>query len=226
MASYTTIGIVFPDWARPPQDYREVLRTRRPALAQYLRRRIAQRNGPEATLFGTAPYTGKTLAALAKESGRPFEEILMDRITPQGASAAYFIMDDSLQSALLATPWIMLSSDGSPSMHHPRGYGSFAKMIETYVLGRNLLSLEQAIHKMSGLPAQTLGLQKRGTISRGFKADLLIFDPKRIQAKASYAEPHQLAVGMEIVLVNGKVALQSDTFSPLLYGKVLKSPTP
>ncbi|HKK76864.1 MAG TPA: amidohydrolase family protein [Saprospiraceae bacterium] len=221
MASYTGIGIVFPAWAKPPANYEQVKKERRMELLNYLRNKIQQRNGPEATLLGTAPYAGQSLADLEEEQDRPYEEILLD-IGPGAASGAYFIMDASLQERLLQHPQVVLSSDGSPTMRHPRGYGSFAKMIETYVLQDSLFSLETAVHKMSGQTADILGLKDRGTLAPGQKADLLIFDPLAIKAQATYAEPHQYAQGFEQVLVNGQIVIRDGQIDSSRYGKCLR----
>lgn len=221
-ASYTGIGILFPSWAKAPNDYYEVLRTRRSELRDYLHDIVIKRNGPEATLIGTGRFAGKTLAEVAQERYKPFEVILMDDIGPNGASGAYFVMDDTLQKHLVRHPLVNISSDGSPSMLHPRGYGSFAKIIEQYVLQENLLDLPEAIHKMSGLPAQTLGLWGRGRIECGYYADVLLFDPKAVKAHATYEEPHQLASGMEYVIVNGKIAKERDRFANKGHGVMIK----
>jgi N-acyl-D-aspartate/D-glutamate deacylase len=207
-ASYTGIGIVFPQWAKAPNNYQEVKETRREELLEFLRQKITARNGPEATLFGTAPFAGKTLAEVSNEREQPFEEVLLE-IGPGGASGAYFVMNEPLQARLLEDPHIMICSDGSPSMHHPRGYGSFAKIIEQYVQEEKRLSLAEAVRKMSGLTAETLGLEDRGLIKAGYYADLLIFDPEAVKARADFSEPHQLATGMDYVIVNGKVAFEN-----------------
>ena len=100
-ASYTGIGIVFPVWAKTAEQFAEARRERREELATYLRERVEKRNGPEATLLGTGPYKGKTLAELAFEHEMPFEDVLIDVIGPLGASGAYFVMNEELQSGLL-----------------------------------------------------------------------------------------------------------------------------
>ncbi len=204
-ASYTSIGIVFPKWAKAPNDYKKVVQNRRAELLAFLKQKIMDRNGPEATLFGTAPYAGKTLAQLSKEQGLPYEKILLG-IGPNKASGAYFIMDDELQAEIIEHPKVMICSDGSPMMRHPRGYGSFAKIIEEYVLKRKRLSLAEAIRKMTSFPAQTIGIPMRGLVQTGYFADLLIFDPSKIKANATYEKPHQLATGFEYILVNGQLA--------------------
>lgn len=220
-ASYTGIGIVFPPWAKAPNDYETVKRTRREDLLAFLRQKVTSRNGPDATLLGTAPYAGKTLADLSTEKAKPFEEVL-EEIGPNGASGAYFVMNDSLQQRLIAAPDIMICSDGSPTMRHPRGYGTFAKIIEEYVNKRNLFALGTAIHKMTGLSAQTIGLEDRGILKVGYKADLLIFDPLEIKANATYENPHQLATGFDFVIVNGQWAINNGQLTEDRFGKMLK----
>jgi N-acyl-D-amino-acid deacylase len=224
-ASYTGIGIVFPDWARPPHVYNEVITKRRAELAAYLRERVELRNGPEATLFGTAPYAGKTLAKVAQELGKPYEDVLIDDIGPSGAGAAYFVMNEDVLRTFLRDPYVMISSDGSPVMRHPRSYGTFAKIIRKYVREESLLTLEEAVYKMSGLTARTLGLVTlpvpRGLIKEGFAADVIVFDPERIIDRATYEKPHRYAEGFDYVIVNGGVVKEGENFPVERRGRVL-----
>lgn len=220
-ASYTGIGLLFPDWARTEGQFAEAVASRDQELADYLYQRVTARGGPEATLLGTPPYTGQTLAEAAAASGKPFPRLLIDDIGPDGASAAYFVMDDALQSALLADPSVAISSDGSPTGHHPRGHGTFARIIEEYVVQRGTLTLAEAVRKMTTLPAQILGIADRGAIAVGQAADLVLFDPARVRATASYVEPLSLAEGFDLVLVNGRVARQDGRPGDGLYGRVL-----
>ena len=221
-ASYTGIAILFPDWAKLPNNYEEVVNNSREELADFLRKKVTQRNGPESTLIGTGPYKGQTLAEVSSKLDKPFEDVLIDDIGPYGAGAAHFIMDETLQRSLLTHPYINICSDGSPSMRHPRGYGSFPKIIETYVLGENLLSLEEAVYKMTGLSAKTIQLNDRGKIEKGKVADILVFKAEDLKENATYEEPHQLASGMEYVIVNGKIAVDDGKISEKGHGKVLK----
>jgi N-acyl-D-amino-acid deacylase len=216
IASFTTIGLVFPEWANTQTEFEEAVETRRDELEEYLRNRIEQRNGPDATLFGTEPWTGMTLAEVADELGKPFEQALIEDIGPEGGSAAYFVMNEDVMQRFLVDPYVMVSTDGGPEMRHPRGYGSFAKIIRKYVNEIGLLSLEEAIHKMSGLPAETLGLTnpgkvdvQRGFIREGYAADLLIFDPAEINDPASFEEPHSYAEGFDWVFVNGTALIEN-----------------
>ena len=223
-ASYTGIGIVFPDWVKPPHNYAEVMGSRRTELSEYLRRRVNQRNGPESTLFGTGSWAGRTLSQIAEDLGKPFEDVLMDDIGPRGAGAAYFVMDQELQDRLIVDPHVMICSDGSPTMRHPRGYGAFAKVIRYYVRETQMLSLEEAIHKMTGLPAETMGLvdMKRGLLKPGFYADVLVFDPDQVYDKATYENPHQLAEGFDWIIVNGTVVRAEGRFTGSRGGMVLR----
>jgi N-acyl-D-amino-acid deacylase len=214
-ASFTGIGIVFPDWATEG-DYDQIVADRREELAEYLRNRVNMRNGPEATLFGTAPWAGMTLADVAEELGKPFEDVLIDDIGPRGASAAYFVMNENVMQRFLKDPFVMVSSDGSPTMRHPRGYGSFAKIIRKYVVEEELLTLEEAVYKMSGQSAELLGLSDpekvdtpRGMIKEGFAADLVIFDPEQVRDTAVFENPHQLADGFDWVIVNGVPVIEN-----------------
>lgn len=228
-ASYTGISILFPDFALPPNSYREAVDTRRNELADYLRKRVNSRNGPEATLLGTGPWAGKTLKEVADSLNKPFEDLLIDDIGPHGAGAAYFVMNEEVMKRFLTDPYIMVSSDGSPTMRHPRGYGSFAKIIDDYVNGEGLLTLEEAIYKMSGLPAKTLGLSDtsavdipRGIIKEGFAADLLIFDPENVRDTATFGNPHQLAEGIDWVFVNGTALIEDGERNEKLPGGVIR----
>ncbi|MEM9932971.1 MAG: amidohydrolase family protein [Bacteroidota bacterium] len=225
-ASYTTIGIVFPKWARPPNNYQQVRQRRGGELRQYLKNRILQRNGPSATLFGTRPYAGKTLQELSEEKNRPYEDVLMEEITPTGASAAYFIMDEELQTRLIQDSMVMVSSDGSPTMRHPRGYGTFAKMIAYYYLEKKIVDLPELIRKMTALPAQLLSMTDRGTLTVGKKADIVIFNPEKVRENASFENPHVYASGFDYVFINGHMVMKADSLVYQGGGKLLRAARP
>lgn len=222
-ASHTGLSILFPIWALPPYSYEETSATRRGELVAYLHERVAKRNGPEATLLGSGENAGKTLADLAAERGKPYAEVLAD-LGPRGGSAAYFVMNEDLQSRLLVADGVNICTDGSPTMRHPRGYGSFAKVIRKFVREDKLLTMEEAIHKMSGLPAQTIALDKqgRGTLKPGHFADIVIFDPAKVKDTATFEDPHQLAEGFGVVLVNGAVVRESGQFNGKRNGQVIR----
>jgi len=217
-ASFTGTAILFPDWARPPNDYGQVAGQRRDELLDHLRERVEGRNGPEATLFGSGELAGfgdlagSTLAEVAEATERPFEEILLE-IGPSGARAAYFVMDEAVMTTFLTDPHIVVSSDGSPTMQHPRGYGAFARVLRQYVVEEGFMELEEAVRKMSGLTAHVIGLDDpdrvevpRGVLRPGWAADVAVFELEAIRDRATYEDPHQTAEGMRGVWVNGRRA--------------------
>ncbi len=208
-ASYTGVSILFPDWARPPEGSPAVLTARRADLLNHLRQRVLSRNGPDATLFGSGPYAGQTLAEVAARAQRPFEEVLAD-LGPDGASAAYFVMDEGVMEALLTSPGTMVASDGSPTMRHPRGHGTYPRVLARHVRERGALGLEDAIHRMTGMPAALLGLTDRGRIAPGMMADLVVFDPDRVQDRATFTAPFERATGFRAVFVAGTAVVQDD----------------
>ncbi|WP_375582652.1 amidohydrolase family protein [Cyclobacterium xiamenense] len=225
-ASYTGIGLLFPEWAKPPATYETVVRERKSELEEHLRNRVNARNGPEATLLGSGPYKGKTLAEVAEELRKPFERVLVEDIGPSGASAAYFVMDETVMKEFLKDDYVNVCSDGSPTSNHPRGHGTFAKIIEAYVVKDTLLSLPQAIHKMTALAASNLGIRDRGQIKVGYFADLLVFDPTKVKANASYEEAAQLASGFDWVVINGRVAKEAEEFTSPGQGRILRKSVP
>jgi N-acyl-D-aspartate/D-glutamate deacylase len=220
-ASYTGIGIVFPDWAKTSEEWKNALQERPEVLRRYLSDKLIQRNGSDAILFGSGPHAGKTLAEAARQEQITPVDLLL-QIGPQAASAAHFVMDQDLQERIVTAKNVMISSDGSPTMFHPRGFGSFAKIIRYYVMEKKFLGMEEAIHKMSGLPAETLQLANRGVLKEGMKADVLIFDPADIKDKATYEQPHQSAEGFNWIMVNGKVVRNDGEWDGAGAGKVLK----
>lgn len=221
-ASYTDIGIVFPDWAKAPNNFEKVRASRRSELEDFLRSKIIRRNGPEATLFGDGRWQGMTLAQVADSLKMPFEKVLIDVVGPEGGSGAYFVMDEELETVIIKDSLVCISSDGSPTMHHPRGYGSFAKMISHYVNETHSLELTDAIRKMTSLPASIIGLKKRGELKVGYKADLLVFDPLEVKDNATYEAPHLYADGFEYVIINGHIAKSPDVEVTERYGLFIR----
>lgn len=225
-AGYGDLGLIFPEWALPPADYGKVVRERRAELLAYLKARMTKRGGPGALLFGSAPIAGKTLADVAAEQGKPFEDLLL-ALGPDGAHGAHFIMDEAVQDLLVASPLTAISTDGGPSIRHPRGTGTYARLIEHYVERKKALSLAEAVRKSSSLPAAAMGFTDRGIVRVGAKADLLLFDPQMVRAKSDYLKPYELAQGFDIVIVNGRVARENGVTASGRYGQVLRrAPSP
>lgn len=220
-AGYTWIGIVFPEWALPPTDYSKVVAERGDELAKHLQTRVTRRGGPESILFGTAPYAGKTLADVAAEKHQSFVDVLLE-LGPEGASAAHFTMDAALQDTLISSPQVAMSTDGGPDIPHPRGSGTYARLIEHFVVNTGQLSLEDAVYKASTLPARIMGVADRGTIEVGQWADAVLFDPKAVRERATYVAPQAPAEGFDLVLINGKVARENGQLQDKRVGVLVK----
>ncbi len=223
-AGYTWLGVIFPEWALPPADYPSVLNARRDELRDYVRARMIRRGGPESLLFGSEPHKGKTLADVAAAQGKPFEEVLLE-LGPAGGHGAHFIMDEKVQDRLVTSPLTAISSDGGPGIRHPRSTGTYARLIEHYVVNGGKLTLEEAVRKASGLPAASMGLTDRGIVKAGAKADLLLFDPTRVRARSTYLNPFEPAIGFDMVMLNGTVVREGDATSTINNGVVVTRPT-
>jgi N-acyl-D-amino-acid deacylase len=132
-------------------------------------------------------------------------------------------MDDALQVRLLRDPHVMIATDGSGGSQHPRGFGAFAKVIRRFVVEERTLSIEQAVHKMTGLPATTtrLGEQRRGLLRAGWAADIVVFAPNEVRDRASYEAPQQLAAGMRWIFTNGVAAMADGKLSGRRGGQLL-----
>ena len=178
-------------------------------------------------------YQGRTLADVARErDGHPLE-VAMDLMAADRTrvECAFFSMDEENLRSALRRPWVAVSSDGASmapegaflrAPTHPRAYGSFARVLGHYVRDTGVLTLADAIHKMSGLPAATLGLDGRGVLAPGAFADVVVFDPAVVADLATFAEPHQLSVGVTEVLVNGQVAVAGGESTGRLTGRALR----
>ena len=158
-------------------------------------------------MIGTAPYAGKTLAQAADEAGLHYADFLI-KIGPGGASGAHFTMDGALQDILVLDPDVAISTDGGPGMRHPRATGTYAKLIEQYVVNSGRLPIEHAVRKATALPARILRLADRGTVRPGAKADLILFAPEQVKARSSYLDPFAQAQGFDMVMVNGRAAFE------------------
>jgi len=181
------------------------------------------------------PLTGKTLAQVAAERGTPPADTAIDLVIEDGTrvGAAYFTMSEDNLRRELALPWVSFCSDSdAPSAegrflqwsNHPRAYGSFARFLGRYVRDERIVPLEEAVRRLTSLPAHNLRLQRRGLLEPGYFADVVVFDPERIQDHATYDEPHQYATGVEHVAVNGTLVLRDGEHTAALPGRVVRGP--
>ncbi|GGF28247.1 N-acyl-D-amino-acid deacylase family protein [Echinicola rosea] len=179
--------------------------------------------------------TGKTLAEVATLRGKSPEETAMDLVVEDGSrvGTVYFLMDEKNVQKQLQLPWMSFGSDAQSmanegvflkSSTHPRAYGNFAKLLGKYVREENVISLEEAIHKLTHLPSTNLRIKKRGLLKQGYYADLAIFDPQKIEDRATFDKPHQYAEGMVHVLVNGQQVLRHGEHTGAFPGRVVRGP--
>ena len=187
--------------------------------------------GPEAM----KPMTGKTLAEVAKTRGKDWVETALDLNVESDASvgAIFFLMSDDNVKKQIRLPWVAFGSDAGSeapegvflkSNPHPRAYGNFANVLGKYVREEKALTLTDAIRKLSSLPATNLGLDHRGFLMPGMYADVVVFDPATIAAKATYEKPQQYAVGVRDVFVNGVHVLKAGEPTGSPAGRALKGP--
>jgi N-acyl-D-amino-acid deacylase len=178
-------------------------------------------------------YAGKSLAEIAKLENKTPARMLVELIAriddwekKNDRDCQENIMATSMDEVdikkLMQWPYTNICSDGSSSGTHPRGYGAFTRVLGKYVREEKALSLADAIHKMTGLSAQNLGIQKRGLIKTGYFADLVLFDPATVKDEATVAEPHKISEGIEKVWVNGKIVFQDKKTTELYPGKIIK----
>jgi N-acyl-D-amino-acid deacylase len=180
-------------------------------------------------------YTGKTLAEVAKLRGTSPEETAMDLVIRDGSRVGtiYFIISEDNIAAQLKKPWVSVGSDAGSlaaegvflkSNPHPRAYGTFARILGKYVRDEQVISLEEAVRRMTSLPASNLRIQRRGTLKPGHFADVVVFDPKTVGDRATFEQPHQYAVGMRDVLVNGVPVLRDGEHTGAKPGRVVLGP--
>ncbi|MCK4262484.1 MAG: amidohydrolase family protein, partial [Dehalococcoidia bacterium] len=198
--------------------------------------RLIEGAGWEGIVVGECPsrreFEGKSLASILKErSGsddlceRFFDWLLEIR---GNSTMVLFHMDEddvktvmsSPLSSIISDAWVTTPSSGGKP--HPRAYGTFPRVLGKYAREERVLTLEDAIRKMTSLPAGKLGLEKRGLIKEDFWADIVVFDPDTIADTATYAEPHQYPKGIEYVIVNGKVVVENGRLTGARPGRVLK----
>jgi N-acyl-D-amino-acid deacylase len=181
------------------------------------------------------PLTGKTLAEVAEMRGATVEDTIIDLIIEDDSrvDTAYFLMSDENVELGLSQPWVSLGSDAEASAPegvflksstHPRAYGNFARFLGHYVRDRQLVPLEQAIHRLTGLPAANWKLRDRGCLDAGCYADVVVFDPAEIRGHATYDEPQQFATGVQAVFVNGVQVLRDGEHTGATPGRVVRGP--
>ncbi|HAR35306.1 MAG TPA: hypothetical protein DCR87_00075 [Acidobacteria bacterium] len=179
-------------------------------------------------------YEGKNLKQILELQGKAVNvdngaELIIGLVREGDVSAIFFQMDEKDVEALMRLPYVMIGSDGGLQLAgqgspHPRSYGTFPRVLGEYVRERKILSLEEAVRKMTSFPAQTMRLKNRGLIREGYYADLTIFNPAEVRDTATFAQPHQPSRGIIYVLVNGQLVLEQGKFTGKRPGAIIRGP--
>jgi N-acyl-D-amino-acid deacylase len=181
------------------------------------------------------PLTGKTLAEVARMRGKSPEQTAMELVVEDDSRVGtiYFVMSEENVKRQVALPWVSFGSDAeAPSTEgvflksntHPRAYGNFARLLGKYVRDEKALPLQEAIHKLTALPAGNLKIRERGQVKTGFFADLVVFDPAAVRDQATFEKPHQYATGVRQVFVNGVQVLKDGEPTGATPGRVVRGP--
>jgi N-acyl-D-amino-acid deacylase len=245
-ASSTGFDVIMPEWVQEGGFDKWVERLKDPAvrkkIAPEILKTILRKPGsPERILlvgFNTDSLKylqGKTLAKIAEMRGTSPEETVMDLVIDDNSrvSVVYFSMSEDNIRKQIALPWMSFCSDGQSmipegvflkSSTHPRAYGNFARLLGKYVRDEKVIPLEDAIYKLTSLPAANMKIKKRGALKNGYYADVVIFDPTMVQDHATFESPHQLSTGMVDVFVNGVQVLKNGEHTGAMPGRVVRGP--
>jgi dihydroorotase/N-acyl-D-amino-acid deacylase len=248
-AWFNSFSAFVPPWVHDGGDAKMVERLRDPAARKRIRQQMENDGtgwdnewleipGPEAILVCVVqnpkllPLQGKTITQIAQSRGKDAIDTIFDLlIDDPGMSVAVFAMSESDVALALKQPWVSIDNDSQGTATdgilgrehpHPRGYGTFPRILRKYVREEKLLTLPDAIRKFSALPAQRMRLTDRGVLKQGMWADITIFDLEKIRDLATFEKPNQLSVGMEFVLVNGVPVIENGKMTDALPGKVLR----
>jgi N-acyl-D-amino-acid deacylase len=181
------------------------------------------------------PLTGKTLQEVADEREADPAETAIDLVIEDDSrvDAVYFFMSEDNVRRKMAKPWVSFGSDaGAPAAEgvfmntnpHPRAYGNFSRILGKYVRDEKIITMQEAIRRMTSLPAYNIGIAERGQLSEGYYADVVVFDPEKIADQATFEEPHQYATGVWHVFVNGEQVLKNGRHTGATPGRVVRGP--
>ncbi len=242
VAAGTGLGTItgMPLWAYEGGHRDMIARLTDPATRARIRSEMHIRNSDHILLVAfkneeLKPLAGKTLTEVAAMRGKATEDTAIDLIVDDDSrvGAVHFAMSEENVRRQIALPWVSFGSDGASmaaegvflkSGCHPRAYGNFARLLGRYVRDERIIPLQEAVRKLSALPADNLRLQDRGRLVEGMFADVVAFDPATIADKATFAQPHQYAVGVKHVLVNGTPVLRDGEHTGATPGRVVNGP--
>jgi len=251
-AGSTGLNVTIPPWVQEGGFDESIKRMSDPALREQIIREMNTESddwenmflavgSPENILMvnfksdALKPLTGKTVADVAAMRGTSPENTIMDLIIEDGSriGTVYFTQSEDIVRKAVALPWVSFNSDEASlapegvflkSNPHPRAYGSFARVLAKYVRDEQVITLQEAIRKLSALPAQTMRIDRRGELREGFYADVVVFDPENIQDHATFVKPHQYATGMIHVFVNGEQVLKDGEHTGATPGRAVRGP--
>jgi N-acyl-D-aspartate/D-glutamate deacylase len=227
------VGALVPRWAEVggrPELLKRIQGPEYERLATDMRRSLERRGGADKLVISfyrpEPALEGQTLAAVASRLNQPPEEAAMSLLQKGDASLVSFNMSERDIELIMRQPFTMTCTDGDlvpfgDGKPHPRGNGAFARKLRVYVNERNVIELPVAVRSMTSLPAAVYGMKDRGVLRPGAWADVLVFDPDKVRDTATYVDPHQLAEGIEYVLINGVLEKDAGTYTGSLGGKVV-----
>jgi len=247
VAGGTGLAACMPPWASADGKLLDNLRdssTRARITAELLSERTSWENlcslaTPEGVLVGemkkpeNTRWIGKRLAAIAAEQHKSWYDAAIDLLLTEGRDIGtlYFLMSEDNVALQLRQPWIKIGTDANGvdpdstrSPVHPRSYGTYPRILGRYVRDQHILSLEDAVRKMSGAVATRLSIRDRGLLAQGYYADVVVFDPATIIDRATFEEPHQLSTGVEYVFVNGVAVVSNGRHTGAKPGRLVRGP--
>ena len=252
IAGSTALSACLPPWALEGGTDKMMERLRDPQIRQRLKTEISQEQttweniylgsgGPGGVLIGSVvnreldSLQGKRISEIAEQQKKdPLDAVFDLILADHGQTGAiYFMMSEDDMRAAMKSPLVSFCTDSGSratdgplagSKSHPRGWGSYPRILGRYVRDEKLLTLEDAIHKMTGAPAARVGLKERGSIKEGMFADITIFDPSKVIDRATFESPNQYPIGIDYVIVNGKLSVDKGQRTSGLSGRVLRGP--
>ena len=252
VAGSTSLSACLPPWALEGGTDKMIARLKDPGTRERLKKEIQTDSqdweniylgsgGPGGILIGAVTnreleaWQGKRLSEIATAQNKdPLDALFDFIIADHGQTGAiFFMMQESDMKAALKSPFVSICTDSGAratdgplagSKSHPRGWGTYPRILGRYVRDEKLMPLERAIHKMTGLPASNVGLKQRGLLREGYFADITIFDPKTVIDRATFEEPNQYPVGINYVIVNGQIEVDSGQRTATNSGRVLRGP--
>ena len=240
-ASSTGLNVVLPQWAKDGGHDSTMARFQNPELRAKAIAEVRFTCTPDSTILvgfknpDLRKYTGKSVGEIAREREISPQQAVIDLIEEDDSriQAVYFTMSENNIKKKVAIPWVSFCSDAGSYTNegvflkrstHPRAYGSFIRVLGKFSRDENIIPLEEAIRKLSHLPATNLKIKKRGLLAPGYYADVVVFDPATVNDNATFAEPHQYATGVNEVWVNGMRVLKNGEHTGAHAGRVVRGP--